>query len=312
MNIQQLEYIVAVDQFKNFSKAADHCYITQATLSTMIKKLEEELDVVIFDRKNNPVMTTDEGKQIVAQAVKILQETYYLKEIAKNNVHEISGTIKIGIIPTIANSLLPIVLMPLLKKYPELMIEMYEVTTNNILKQLKEGALDMGILATPLETEEIEEEILYYETLMVYGAMNKDTQFIIPEDIKRHKIWLLEEGNCLRNQVINLCSLKKKENMPTNLKFDAHSFGTLLNMVDQLGGLTLIPELYYQTLTDERKEKVKFFKSPIPVREVSIVYYRPFAKKNTIDAIATEIKSLVQPTLMTNQYKNSELDIVKI
>ena len=204
MNIQQLEYIVAVDQFKNFSKAADHCYITQATLSTMIKKLEEELDVVIFDRKNNPVMTTDEGKQIVAQAVKILQETYYLKEIAKNNVHDISGTIKIGIIPTIANSLLPIVLMPLLKKYPELMIEMYEVTTNNILKQLKEGTLDMGILATPLETEEIEEEILYYETLMVYGAMNKDTQFIIPEDIKRHKIWLLEEGNCLRNQVINL------------------------------------------------------------------------------------------------------------
>jgi LysR family transcriptional regulator, hydrogen peroxide-inducible genes activator len=110
MNIQQLEYIVAVDQFKNFSKAADHCYITQATLSTMIKKLEEELNVVIFDRKNNPVMTTDEGKQIVDQAVKILQETYYLKEIAKNNVHEISGTIKIGIIPTIANSLLPIVL----------------------------------------------------------------------------------------------------------------------------------------------------------------------------------------------------------
>ena len=312
MNIQQLEYIVAVDQFKNFSKAADHCYITQATLSTMIKKLEEELDVVIFDRKNNPVMTTDEGKQIVAQAVKILQETYYLKEIAKNNVHEITGTIIIGIIPTIANSLLPIVLMPLLKKYPDLMIEMYEVTTNNILKQLKEGTLDMGILATPLETEEIEEEILYYETLMVYGAMNKDTQFIIPEDIRKHKIWLLEEGNCLRNQVINLCSLKKKENMPTNLKFDAHSFGTLLNMVDQLGGLTLIPELYYQTLTDERKAKVKFFKSPIPVREVSIVYYRPFAKKNTIDAIATEIKSLVQPTLMTNQYKNSELDIVKI
>lgn len=312
MNIQQLEYIVAVDQFKNFSKAADHCYITQATLSTMIKKLEEELDVVIFDRKNNPVMTTDEGKQIVAQAVKILQETYYLKEIAKNNVHDISGTIKIGIIPTIANSLLPIVLMPLLKKYPELMIEMYEVTTNNILKQLKEGTLDMGILATPLETEEIEEEILYYETLMVYGAINKDTQFIIPEDIRRHKIWLLEEGNCLRNQVINLCSLKKKENMPTNLKFDAHSFGTLLNMVDQLGGLTLIPELYYQTLTDARKEKVKFFKSPIPVREVSIVYYRPFAKKNTIEAIGNEIKALVQPVLMTNQYKNSELDIVKI
>lgn len=312
MNIQQLEYIVAVDQFKNFSKAADHCYITQATLSTMIKKLEEELNVVIFDRKNNPVMTTDEGKGIIEQAVKILQETYKLKEIAKNNIHEISGTIKIGIIPTIASSLLPIVLMPLLQKFPDLMIEMYEITTNNILKQLKEGTIDMGILATPLETEEIEEEILYYETLMVYGALNNDTQFIIPEDIKKDKIWLLEEGNCLRNQVINLCSLRKKEDMPLNLKFDAHSFGTLLNMVDQLGGLTLIPELYYQSMNESRKEKVKFFKSPIPVREVSIVFYRPFAKKNTIEAIAQVIRSLVQPLLMTNQYKNSELDIVKI
>lgn len=312
MNIQQLEYIVAVDQFKNFSKAADHCYITQATLSTMIKKLEEELNVVIFDRKNNPVMTTDEGKGIIEQAVKILQETYKLKEIAKNNIHEISGTIKIGIIPTIASSLLPIVLMPLLQKFPDLMIEMYEITTNNILKQLKEGTIDMGILATPLETEEIEEEILYYETLMVYGALNNDTQFIIPEDIKKDKIWLLEEGNCLRNQVINLCSLRKKEDMPLNLKFDAHSFGTLLNMVDQLGGLTLIPELYYQSMNELRKEKVKFFKSPIPVREVSIVFYRPFAKKNTIEAIAQVIRSLVQPLLMTNQYKNSELDIVKI
>lgn len=312
MNIQQLEYIVAVDQFKNFSKAADHCYITQATLSTMIKKLEEELNVVIFDRKNNPVMTTDEGKGIIAQAVKILQETYRLKEIAKNNIHEISGTIKIGIIPTIANSLLPIVLMPLLKKFPDLMVEMYEITTQNILKQLKEGTIDMGILATPLETEDIEEEILFYETLMVYGALNNDTQFIIPEDIKKEKIWLLEEGNCLRNQVINLCSLRKKENMPLNLKFDAHSFGTLLNMVDQLGGLTLIPELYYQSLSDARKVKVKFFKSPIPVREVSIVFYRPFAKKITIEAIASEIRSLVQPILMTNQYKNSELDIVKM
>lgn len=312
MNIQQLEYIVAVDQFKNFSKAADHCYITQATLSTMIKKLEEELNVVIFDRKNNPVLTTDEGKVIVAQAVKILQETYYLKEIAKNNSNDITGTIKIGIIPTIANSLLPIVLMPLLKKFPDLMIEMSEITTNNIIKQLKEGSIDMGILATPLETEEIEEEILYYETLMVYGNFDKDTQFVIPEDIRRHKIWLLEEGNCLRNQFINLCSLKKKEDMPSNLKFDAHSFETLLNMVDQLGGLTLIPELYYQSLSDERKGKVIHFKSPIPVREVSIVFYRPFAKKSTIEAIAKEIKVLIQPKLSTGQYKNSELDIVKI
>lgn len=237
MNLQQLEYIVAVDQFKNFSKAAEYCYITQATLSTMIKKLEEELDIVIFDRKSNPIITTDEGQIIVDQAVKVLQETYRLKELAQKELEHFTGTIKIGIIPTIANSLLPVVLLPILGKFPDLHIEMSEITTDNIIRKLKEGTIDMGILATPLDIDDYEEEILYYETLMVYGKFDEDTHFVIPDEIKNHRVWLLEEGNCLRNQFINLCSLKKSQSMPSNLKFDAHSFETLLNMVDQLGGL---------------------------------------------------------------------------
>lgn len=312
MNLQQLEYIVAVDQFKNFSKAAEYCYITQATLSTMIKKLEEELDIVIFDRKSNPIITTDEGQIIVNQAVKVLQETYRLKELAQKELEHFTGTIKIGIIPTIANSLLPVVLLPILEKFPDLHIEMSEVTTDNIIRKLKEGTIDMGILATPLDIDDYEEEILYYETLMVYGKFDEDTHFVIPDEIKNHRVWLLEEGNCLRNQFINLCSLKKSQNMPSNLKFDAHSFETLLNMVDQLGGLTLIPELYFQSLTDERKKKVRNFSAPVPVREVSIVYYRPFAKRKVIEALAKEIRALIQPILMAKEFKNSELEIVKI
>ncbi|HNY63488.1 MAG TPA: LysR substrate-binding domain-containing protein [Bacteroidales bacterium] len=312
MNLQQLEYIVAVDQFKNFSKAAEYCYITQATLSTMIKKLEEELDIVIFDRKSNPIITTDEGQIIVDQAVKVLQETYRLKELAQKELEHFTGTIKIGIIPTIANSLLPVVLLPILEKFPDLHIEMSEVTTDNIIRKLKEGTIDMGILATPLDIDDYEEEILYYETLMVYGKFDEDTHFVIPDEIKNHRVWLLEEGNCLRNQFINLCSLKKSQNMPSNLEFDAHSFETLLNMVDQLGGLTLIPELYFQSLTEERKKKVRNFSAPVPVREVSIVYYRPFAKRKVIEALAKEIKALIQPILMAKEFKNSELEIVKI
>lgn len=312
MNLQQLEYIVAVDQFKNFSKAAEYCYITQATLSTMIKKLEEELDIVIFDRKSNPIITTDEGQIIVDQAVKVLQETYRLKELAQKELEHFTGTIKIGIIPTIANSLLPVVLLPILEKFPDLHIEMSEVTTDNIIRKLKGGTIDMGILATPLDIDDYEEEILYYETLMVYGKFDEDTHFVIPDEIKNHRVWLLEEGNCLRNQFINLCSLKKSQNMPSNLKFDAHSFETLLNMVDQLGGLTLIPELYFQSLTDERKKMVRNFSAPVPVREVSIVYYRPFAKRKVIEALAKEIKALIQPILMAKEFKNSELEIVKI
>jgi len=312
MNLQQLEYIVAVDQFKNFSKAAEYCYITQATLSTMIKKLEEELNIVIFDRKSNPIITTDEGQIIVDQAVKVLQETYRLKELAQKELEHFTGTIKIGIIPTIANSLLPVVLLPILEKFPDLHIEMSEVTTDNIIRKLKEGTIDMGILATPLDIDDYEEEILYYETLMVYGKFDEDTHFVIPDEIKNHRVWLLEEGNCLRNQFINLCSLKKSQNMPSNLEFDAHSFETLLNMVDQLGGLTLIPELYFQSLTEERKKKVRNFSAPVPVREVSIVYYRPFAKRKVIEALAKEIKALIQPILMAKEFKNSELEIVKI
>ena len=312
MNLQQLEYIVAVDQFKNFSKAAEYCYITQATLSTMIKKLEEELDIVIFDRKSNPIITTDEGQIIVDQAVKVLQETYRLKELAQKELEHFTGTIKIGIIPTIANSLLPVVLLPILEKFPDLHIEMSEVTTDNIIRKLKEGTIDMGILATPLDIDDYEEEILYYETLMVYGKFDEDTHFVIPDEIKNHRVWLLEEGNCLRNQFINLCSLKKSQNMPSNLEFDAHSFETLLNMVDQLNSLTLIPELYFQSLTDERKKMVRNFSAPVPVREVSIVYYRPFAKRKVIEALAKEIRTLIQPILMAKEFKNSELEIVKI
>ncbi len=312
MNLQQLEYIVAVDQFKNFSKAAEYCYITQATLSTMIKKLEEELEIVIFDRKTNPIVTTDEGKIIVVQAIKVLQETYQLKELAKKKLDHFTGILKIGIIPTVANSLLPVVLLPILEKFPDLHIEMFEITTNNIIKQLKEGTIDVGIMATPMEIDDYEEEILYYETLMVYGKFDEDTHFVIPDEIKNHRIWLLEEGNCLRNQFINLCALKKSQNIPSNLKFDSNSFETLLNMVDQLGGLTLIPELYFQSLTEERKKKVRNFSAPVPVREISFVYYRPFAKRKVIEALAKEIRDLIQPVLMAKEFKNSELEIVKI
>jgi len=312
MNIQQLEYIIAVDSLKSFSLAAQHCHITQATLSTMIKKIEEELDIILFDRKQQPIITTDIGQEIVLQAKKAIFEIERLKEISKKGMHKIEGKLKIGIIPTIANALLPKVLASLLSSFPEVHFEFVEITTSNILFQLKQGNIDMGILATPLETEDIEESVLYYETLMVYGQKNDDKKYLIPEDIKANKIWMLEEGHCLRNQIINYCSLRKKDLMPNNLKFEANSFETLLNLVDSFGGLTLIPELYYQQLSDERKAKTSFFAPPYPVREVSLVYYRPFAKQRIIKAIGDKIKEVINPLLEWKKMKKSELEIVKI
>ncbi|RTY79545.1 hydrogen peroxide-inducible genes activator [Flavobacterium sp. LS1P28] len=312
MNIQQLEYIIAVDRLKNFTKAAEYCNVTQATLSAMVKKLEQELGIVIFDRKKNPTETTEIGIETIENAKKVVLHSQLLKDNAKKSIGKIEGKIRIGIIPTIANSLLPKILKPILENFPDLKLEISEQTTNSITKQLKEGQLDMGIVATPLHDTEIEDIVLFYETLMVYGDIDPVQNYILPDEIRNHKIWLLEEGHCLREQFIKLCSLKKKEKMVENLKLEASSFDTLLNMIDEFGGLTLIPELYYNTLSAERKKQVSFFNAPIPVREMSIIYHRPYAKIRTIEALAKIIHSTINKDLISNKYKKSELAITQI
>lgn len=311
MNLQQLEYIIAVDQLRSFSRAAEHCHVTQATLSAMVRKLEEELEVVLFERKASPIITTDCGREIVVQARKVLHESRKLKELSSTVKENIRGQVKIGIIPTVANALLPKILKPIFGKYPDLHIETKEATTADIVRQLKEGTLDLGILSTPLEMDDIEENVLYYELLMVYGDKDPTKQFMLTDEIRQHKVWMLEEGHCLREQFVQLCSLKEKQQSPANFSFEASSFDTLLNLVDEFGGLTLIPELYYQTLPDTRKAKVSYFQSPVPVREVSLVYYRPFAKHRLIQALGREISGIINPLLMSASYKKHELEIAR-
>jgi LysR family hydrogen peroxide-inducible transcriptional activator len=312
MNIQQLEYLVAVDRFKNFTKAAEYCNVTQATLSTMVKKLEEELNCVLFDRKSNPILTTSVGREIINECKIVLAHCHQIQEKAKKHSGTVEGKIKLGIIPTIAASLLPKIIKPLLTTYPKVHIEILETPTQSIIKHLKEGTIDAGIIATPGIDETIEETILYYEALMVYGEVDKTMKYIMPEEIKNNKVWLLEEGHCLREQFIQLCALKKKDTKPNNLTFDANSFETLLGMVDEFGGLTLIPELYYQSLPKEKQEKVSFFHVPVPVREVSLVYYRPFAKERVVHALAEFITENIEKTLLSRQYSNAELVIARV
>lgn len=312
MNLQQLEYIVALDAHKNFSKAAEACFITQATLSTMVKKLEEELDLIIFDRKTLPILTTDCGQKIIEEAKKVLLHTKQLKIISSEIKDIVEGELRIGIIPTIASSLLHRILPELFKKYPQLKLSIQEITTANILKQLKTGELDVGILSTPLKTNEFESSLLYYEKLLVYGKSTiSSIKYLHPKDLVNESIWLLEEGNCLTDQVVNLCTLNKKA-INLNLNFNPNSIETLINMVDHLKGLTLIPELFYQDLPEDRKLKVKAFDSPYPVREVSLVFNRPYAKLRLLEALKTEIKALVIPMLQTGQLQEHEMNIVRL
>jgi LysR family hydrogen peroxide-inducible transcriptional activator len=311
MKLQQLEYIIAVDRLKSFTKAAEHCHVTQATLSAMIKKLEEELGLVLFERKAKPIMTTECGKDIVNEAKRVLLHVDRIREMPNSIRENISGKIRIGIIPTIANTFLPMALPSLAKAYPDLRIEWTEITTDTIIEQLKDGIIDAGIVATPLGMVEIEEDILYYEKLLVYGQLATDKKYLLPEEIKEHRVWMLQEGHCLRSQLINLCELKPEAEART-FHIEPNSFETLINMVDTFGGLTLIPELYNQLLPVGKKEKVVDFAPPYPVREVSLIYFRPFAKLRIIEALQQTISGIMAPHLTTTQLKNSDLSIVQV
>jgi LysR family hydrogen peroxide-inducible transcriptional activator len=312
MNLQQIEYIVALDKYKSFSKAAEACFITQATLSTMVKKLEEELNMVIFDRKTNPIITTDSGKEIIEEAKKILIHSNNLKILPSKLKGKIEGELKIGIIPTIASNLLHRVIPNLLNKYPNLKLKINEITTSNIINQLKNGEIDVGIVSTPLPKNDFEEEIMYYEKLMVYGKIeNSQIKYLNPKDIAYEKIWLLEQSNCLSNQIMSVCSLSPKK-LNSNLDFKPNSFDSLINMVDNTDGLTLIPELYFMDLAKEKKAKVVDFNSPFPVREVSLIYNRPYAKLRLINALGEEIKHTILPILHTSKLKNKEMIIAKM
>ena len=310
MNFKQLEYILAIDQHKLFGKAAEQCFVTQATLSAMVKKLEEELNIVIFDRKKQPTLTTETGKIAIQLAKEIISKRDELVHATQADHKSLSGEITLGIIPTIASSLLPLILPKLLKQYPLLELKVLEINTEEIISQLETNNLDIGILATPLNKDGFIEEILYYESMMVYGAEEIRRKTVTTSDLQNSRIWLLEEGNCFRTQSISLCDIK--ESQDNQLELESNSFDTLINLTDQFGGFTLLPELYQQNLSAAKKKKIKQFTKPLPVREVSLVYSRPYALKNSILQLADFIRNIVPLQLQTSKLKAKDLTILGI
>lgn len=306
MNIQNLTYILAVDTHRHFAKAAEKCFVTQPTLSMMIRKLEDELGVKIFDRSKQPVVPTEAGAAIIQQAKIILLETRRMKVIVNELKGEIKGELKLGIIPTIAPYLLPLFLNSFLKKYPLLKIKITELTTQQIIERLKNHHLDAGILATPLNNSSLNEQILYYEQFVVYASENEKLmkkKFLLPRDIDTNHLWLLEEGHCLRAQVVNLCELRKKELANSNLEYEAGSIETLKKMVDFNNGITILPELALKELSPEEMKHVRHFKPQIPVREISIVTYHHFIKQKIIDVLKESICNSVPKEMLSARRK---------
>lgn len=306
MTLVQLEYIVAVDTYRSFSGAAEKCFVTQPTLSMQVQKLEEMLNVKIFDRSKQPVIPTEVGSQIIEQARLVLQESQKIKEIISSQQQEVSGEIKIGIIPTIAPYLLPKVIATMMEKYPDLKLLIWEYTTEDILHHLKTGALDCGILATPLGDNVIEEIPLYYENFVTYISKNSKLykkKTIDADDLEDENIWLLNEGHCMRSQVLNICR-STRQNRLQGLTYNTGSVETLIRMVDINNGATLLPELALEQLSNKQLSKVRYFKSPEPVREISLITHKNFVKRRMLNALKEEIQNIVPKSMKQKKKKD--------
>lgn len=297
MNLQQIEYIIAVDTYRHFVTAAEKCFVTQATLSMMIRKLEDELNVKIFDRSKQPVEPTEVGKKLITQGRIILHESKRLKQIVDEETFEVKGDLTIGIIPTLAPYVVPLFINSFITKYPKVNLRIFELITDDIIQRLERQILDVGILALPLNKPTLKEEVLFREDFVLYSSENERSgkrKRISTRDIDVNKLWLLEEGHCLRAQVINLCNLKNKKTQWRQLDFDTGSIETLKKIVDLNNGITILPYLALKDITPQQSARVRYFQKPVPGREIGLVTYRFFLKEKLIEALKNEIQLCVK------------------
>ncbi|WP_297328849.1 hydrogen peroxide-inducible genes activator [uncultured Bacteroides sp.] len=300
MTLQQLEYILAVNQFRHFAKAAEYCRVTQPTLSAMIQKLEEELDTKIFDRSQQPVCPTPIGIHIIEQAQNVLVQANRIKDIIEEEKRSISGSFKLGILPTIAPYLLPRFFPQLMKKYSQLDIRVIEMKTNDIQKALQKGEIDAGIVASLAGMEEFIQTTLFYEQFFAYIAREdalSEKQVIRTSDLTHEQLWLLDEGHCFRDQLVRFCQLKRAR--ASQLAYHLGSMETFMRMVESGKGITFIPELAVLQLGDVQKELVRSFAIPCPTRQVVLLTNKNFIRYTLLEALTKEIKLSVPKEMLS-------------
>ncbi len=314
MTITQLEYVIAVNKFRHFGKAAKHCNVTQPTLSMQLQKLEDELGVIIFDRSKNPILPTMEGERIISQAQIVVKEHKRIFSIVETSSEDIAGEFKLGVIPTLAPYLVPLFAQSFTSKYPDVKLKIEELTTEEILRLLDTDDLDAGLLVTPLHEDSLIERVLFYEPFYLFTSPNHPLakkKKVKEDDLIGDGLWLLKDGHCFRSQVLNLCKTHNPNNtnMP-NLKFESGNFETLKRMVLSCNGYTLLPHLDAKGFSESKKDLLKEFKKPVPTREVSLVHGRSFLKEKIIEALQEEILSVIPEELLS--FKKMSHSVVEI
>lgn len=296
MTISQLKYVLAVAEYQNFTVASEHCFVTQPTLSMQIQKLEDELGIQIFNRGKKPIQLTEIGKKIVEQAKTIVDESNRINDIVDQQKGYIGGEFKLGIIPTIVPTLLPMFLKTFLKKYPKVNLIIEELTTEEIVKKLTEGHIDAAIAATPLENESIKERVLYFEPFV--GFIPEDHRLyhqknIEVDDLELNDILLLEDSHCFKASVLNLCKAFKNDSIAP-FQLESGSFSTLIKLSKENMGMTLLPYLHTLDLNINDQKHLREFTSPVPAREVSLIYHKSQLKMQLIESLKNTIDGIIR------------------
>jgi len=305
MTITQLYYVLAVAEHQNFTKAAEKCFVTQPTLSMQIQKLEDELDILIFDRSKKPIELTDVGRKIVTQAKNIVNESYRIQDIVDQQKGFIGGEFKLGIIPTVMPTLLPMFLKTFIKKYPKIKLKIEELTTEEIINRINEGHLDAAIAATPLQNDNIKERVLYFEPFVAYipkGHKLHTKGDIKVDDLVIEDMLLLEDGHCFRDGVINLCKAFKNHEDDA-FQLESGSIETLIKLSNEGLGMTLLPYLHTLDLNANVQENLHYFEEPSPAREVSIIYHKSKLKMQIIEAMQTVIAGIIRGAITFQDVK---------
>ncbi len=306
MTITQLKYVLAVAEHANFTKAAEKTFVTQPTLSMQIQKLEDELDILIFDRSKKPIALTDIGKEIVSQAKNIVNEANRISDIVDQQKGFIGGEFRLGVIPTIMPTLLPMFLKNFIKKYPKVKLKIEELNTETIIERLEDGHLDAAIAATPLLHPNIKERPLYYEPFMAYVPHNHrlhDKKSLETTDLDLSDMLLLEDGHCFKDGVINLCKATRDYD-DESFSLESGSFETLVKLANEGLGMTLLPYLHTLDLPEKEKALYKSFKDPSPAREVSLIYPKSELKMQIIEALRTTIAGVIKGAIL---FQNVEI-----
>ena len=311
-SITQLEYVMAVHKHGHFARAAEACFVTQPTLSMQIQKLEEDLGVVIFDRSKKPILLTEMGKKLIEQIQSILFEVRKIDGIVHSiDSDNLKGELIIGVIPTVAPYLLPRLLPTLEKAFPSINLKIMELQTEQIIAALDSDEIDVGVLATPTKAPKMFEKALYYEPFSLLCRKNHSyaqSKKIKYSNLKRDDIWLLAEGHCLRNQILDICSSKNFKDENKKFKFESGSLETLKNLVASYGGYTLIPMLAADTIGEQTK--LIPFERPIPAREIGLIYRREHYKSSLIDALGESIINCIPEDV--RKIRPKDLDVLPI